>query len=53
MSPESELQRAVLRYVEHKLVNASEDLAELVLNVANLAHKVLTDKRKVQCTTHN
>ncbi|KAG0277582.1 hypothetical protein BGZ97_009866, partial [Linnemannia gamsii] len=46
MSPESELQRAVLRYVEHKLVNASEDLAELVLNVANLAHKVLTDKRK-------
>lgn len=47
MSPKSELEAALSRYIEHVLEESSEDTAKLVLGVAELAYRALTKKEQV------
>ncbi|KAG0357437.1 hypothetical protein BGX24_006225, partial [Mortierella sp. AD032] len=44
MSPKSELEAALFRYIEYVLEKSSEDTAKLVLGVAELAYRALTKK---------
>lgn len=47
MSPKSEFEAALFRYIEHVLEKSSEDTAKLVLGVAELAYRALTKKGQV------
>ncbi|KAK3840963.1 MAG: hypothetical protein J3R72DRAFT_160987 [Linnemannia gamsii] len=44
MSPRREFEAAHFRYIEHVLEEPSEDIAKLVLGVADLAYRALTKK---------
>ncbi|KAK5808611.1 hypothetical protein F5H01DRAFT_396470 [Linnemannia elongata] len=44
MSPKSDFEAALFRYIEHVLEKSSEDTAKLVLGVAELAYRALTKK---------
>ncbi|KAF9536506.1 hypothetical protein EC957_010605 [Mortierella hygrophila] len=44
MSPRSEFEAALFRYIEHVLEESSEDTAKLVLGVAELAYRALIKK---------
>lgn len=47
MSPKSDFEAALFRYIEHVLEKSSEDTAKLVLGVAELAYRALTKKGQV------